>query len=232
MEPLIGGSRPGDGPGLRDGSGTRWRDRLGDGPSGGPLPCAHPLQTTGLGWLTASVVLVALSLLVFSGDLHGAAVTVTVLDDAVVRWLADLDAPGLRGAMEVLAAPASWVAITALLWSLLLALLVLRRLRHLLVVLFAWTLQGFVIQYVLAPLHATAAPVRGGAQDRLVGVGDAVRADGGAGGGAGGDHLRARARRSLAPGRQVGGRRVGGPRRRRPHAPRSGRADRRRCWAS
>ena len=78
--------------------------------------------------------------------------TVTVLDDAVVRWLADLDAPGLRATMEVLAAPASWAAITALLWGLLLALLVLRRVRHLLVVLVRLDPAGVLIQYVLAPL--------------------------------------------------------------------------------
>jgi hypothetical protein len=34
-------------------------------PSGQPPPLPHHLQTTGVGWLTATVVLVALSLLVF-----------------------------------------------------------------------------------------------------------------------------------------------------------------------
>ena len=54
--------------------------------------------------------------------------------------------------MQVLAALDSYVAITVLLWGLLLALLVLRRLRRLLVVLAAWILQGFLIPYELAPL--------------------------------------------------------------------------------
>jgi len=121
-------------------------------PSGRPPPLPHPLQTTGVGWLTASVVLVALSLLVFTGELRGLAVAVTAVDDAVVEWLAGLDAPGLSATMKVLAALGSWVAITVLLWGLLLALLILRRGRHLLVVLIAWTLQGLIIQYVLAPL--------------------------------------------------------------------------------
>ena len=94
----------------------------------------------------------ALSLVVFAGELRGPAVAVTVVDDAVVGWLAGLDGPGLSATMKVLAAPGSWVAITALLWGLLLALLILRRLRHLLVVVIAWTLQGFVIQYVLGPM--------------------------------------------------------------------------------
>jgi len=125
-----------------------WRRR----PSGQPPPLPHHLQTTGVGWLTAAVVLVALSLLVFAGGLRGPAVTVTAVDDAVVRWFAGLRAPGLLPAMQVLAALGSYVAITVLLWGLLLALLIGRRLRQLLVVLLAWTLQGFIIQYVLAPL--------------------------------------------------------------------------------
>ena len=57
----------------------------------------HHLQTSGVGWLVALVVLVVLSIVVFDGGLRGPAVAVTVLDDAVVRWLAGLDAPGLAG---------------------------------------------------------------------------------------------------------------------------------------
>ena len=63
-------------------------------PSGQPPPLPHHLQTTGVGWLVAAVVLVVLSLLVFGGGLHGLAVDVTVVDDAVVGWLAGLRAPG------------------------------------------------------------------------------------------------------------------------------------------
>ena len=43
-------------------------------PSGQPPPLPHHLQTTGVGWLVAAVVLVVLSLLVFGGGLHGLAV--------------------------------------------------------------------------------------------------------------------------------------------------------------
>jgi tRNA A-37 threonylcarbamoyl transferase component Bud32 len=121
-------------------------------PSGQPPPLPHHLQTTGVGWLTAAAVLVALSVLVFGGDLRGPAVTVTVVDDAVVRWLAGLRAPGLLAAMKALAALGSWMAINVLLWGLLLALLIRRRLRHLLVVLLAWILQGVMIQILLAPM--------------------------------------------------------------------------------
>jgi len=102
--------------------------------------------------LTATIVLVALSVVVFAGELRGPAVTVTAIDDAVVLWLSRRDGPGLSATMEVFAAPASWMAITALLWGLLLSLLILRRLRHLVVVVIAWTLQGVVIQYLLGPV--------------------------------------------------------------------------------
>jgi hypothetical protein len=120
-------------------------------PSGQPPPLPHHLQTTGVGWLTAAVVLVALSVVVFGGDLRGPAVTVTVVEDAVVQWLAGLDAPGLLGAMRTLAALGSWTAINLLLWGLL-AMLIRRRFRHLLVLLVAWILQGVMIQILLAPM--------------------------------------------------------------------------------
>ena len=133
----------------------------------------------------------------------------------------------LSATMEVLAAPGSWVAITVLLWGLLLALLILRRLRHLLVVVVAWTLQGFVIQYVLGPLlrrprpfgvefrtdwYAWALPSEQMAALAVTLVGILYAAG---------------ARRPLASGRQVGGGGAGGAGRRRPHAPRGGGAHRR-----
>jgi len=48
-----------------------------------------------VGWLAAAVVLLVVSVVVFAGGLRGPAVAVTVADDAVVRWLAGLRAPGL-----------------------------------------------------------------------------------------------------------------------------------------
>jgi membrane-associated phospholipid phosphatase/tRNA A-37 threonylcarbamoyl transferase component Bud32 len=121
-------------------------------PSGQPPPLPHHLQTTGVGWLTAAVVLVTLSLLVFADGLRGLAVEVAVVEDAVVEWLAGLEVPGLLPAMRGLAALGSWTAMNVLLWGLLLALLIRRRLRQLLVVLLAWILQGVMIQLLLAPL--------------------------------------------------------------------------------
>jgi tRNA A-37 threonylcarbamoyl transferase component Bud32/membrane-associated phospholipid phosphatase len=121
-------------------------------PSGQPPPLPRHLRITGVGWLAAAVVLLVLSVVVFAGGLRGPAVAVTVADDAVVRWLAGLRAPGLVPGMRALAALGSWVAISVLLYGLLAALLVLRRWRQLLVVLAAWILQGGIIQYIVAPL--------------------------------------------------------------------------------
>jgi membrane-associated phospholipid phosphatase/tRNA A-37 threonylcarbamoyl transferase component Bud32 len=121
-------------------------------PSGQPPPLPHHLQTTGVGWLVAAVVLVALSLVVFADGLRGRAVAVTVVDDAVVGWLAGLEVPGLVAVMGGLAALGSWTAMNVLLWGLLLALLVRRRFRQLLVVLLAWLLQAAMIYILLAPL--------------------------------------------------------------------------------
>src|SRR5215213_10401153 len=104
-------------------------------PSGEAPPLPHHLQTSGVGWLVALVVLVALSLVVFAGGLRGPAVAVTVLDDAVVGWLAGLDGPGLVGTWEALAFLGSWWVLNALGWGLVLALLALRRFRQLIIVL-------------------------------------------------------------------------------------------------
>jgi tRNA A-37 threonylcarbamoyl transferase component Bud32/membrane-associated phospholipid phosphatase len=120
-------------------------------PSGRPAPLPRSLHRTGVAWITASVLLVILTVLMF-GDVIPGAIAVTAIDDAVVAWLAGLDAAGVTALSEVLAAPASWVGITIALWALLLALLVTKRLRHLLVTVVAWTLQGFVIQYLVGPI--------------------------------------------------------------------------------
>jgi hypothetical protein len=43
----------------------------------------HHLQTTGVGWLVAAVVMVVLSVLVFAGGLHGLASTSPW---SILRW--------------------------------------------------------------------------------------------------------------------------------------------------
>jgi tRNA A-37 threonylcarbamoyl transferase component Bud32/membrane-associated phospholipid phosphatase len=61
-------------------------------------------------------------------------VAVTVWDDAVVRWLAGLDLPGTTGLMEAIVASTGSVGMVgALRWATVVALLALRRIRHLVV---------------------------------------------------------------------------------------------------
>jgi tRNA A-37 threonylcarbamoyl transferase component Bud32 len=100
-------------------------------PTGAPPPLPYQLRTSGVGWLVAAVVLVALTLVIFGRGMRGPAVTATVIDDAVVGWLAGLVGPGLVGPLRALARIGSWWVLYALLYGLLLALLVLRRWRHL-----------------------------------------------------------------------------------------------------
>src|SRR6266545_5549277 len=108
-------------------------------PTGAPPPLPYHLQTSGVGWLVAAVALVGLTLTVFARGLRGPAVAVTVADDAVVRWLTGLEASGLE-ALRGLARLGSWWVLFTLSSGLLLALLVLRRWRHLIVWWVAWQL--------------------------------------------------------------------------------------------
>jgi tRNA A-37 threonylcarbamoyl transferase component Bud32/membrane-associated phospholipid phosphatase len=114
-------------------------------PTGAPPPLPYRLQTSGVGWLVAAVVLVGLTLAVFAPGLRGPAVAVTVADDAVVRWLAGLHGRGLEALWQGLAYLGSWWVLFVLPPVLLLALLVLRRWRHLMVWLLAWILAGNVV---------------------------------------------------------------------------------------
>jgi membrane-associated phospholipid phosphatase/tRNA A-37 threonylcarbamoyl transferase component Bud32 len=111
-------------------------------PTGAPPPLPYHLQTSGVGWLVAAVVLVGLALAVFGRGMRGPAVTATVASDAVVRWLGGLHAPGLEALWQGLAHVGSWWTLMVLQPVLLLALLVLRRWRHLIVWLVAWILAG------------------------------------------------------------------------------------------
>jgi membrane-associated phospholipid phosphatase/tRNA A-37 threonylcarbamoyl transferase component Bud32 len=117
-------------------------------PTGAPPPLPYRLQTSGIGWLLAAVVLVGLELVVFAGGLRGIAVAVTVADDAVVRWLGGLRAPGLTALWQGLAHVGSWWILMVLWIGLLLALMVLRRWRHLIVWLVAWQLGALVTDVV------------------------------------------------------------------------------------
>ena len=102
-------------------------------PTGAAPPLPYHLQTSGVRWLVAALVLVGLTLVVFARGLRGPAVAVTIVDDAVVQWLAGLVGPGLVALLRGLARIASWWVLWTLAYGLLLVLLVLRRWRHLLI---------------------------------------------------------------------------------------------------
>jgi tRNA A-37 threonylcarbamoyl transferase component Bud32 len=102
-------------------------------PTGEPPPLPHHLQTSGVRWLVAMVVLVALAIAVFARGMRGIAVDVTVVDDAVVSWLGGVDLPGFAAVMRGLAALSSWWVLYPVSYALIIVLLVLRRFRHLVI---------------------------------------------------------------------------------------------------
>jgi membrane-associated phospholipid phosphatase/tRNA A-37 threonylcarbamoyl transferase component Bud32 len=113
-------------------------------PTGAAPPLPYRLQTSGIRWLVAAVILVGLTLAIFARGLRGSAVAVTVVDDAVVGWLASLVGPALVGPLRGLASIASWGVLWTLSYGLVLVLLVLRRWRHLIVWLVVVELGSFL----------------------------------------------------------------------------------------
>jgi tRNA A-37 threonylcarbamoyl transferase component Bud32/membrane-associated phospholipid phosphatase len=118
-------------------------------PTGAPPPLPHHLQTSGVRWLVASLVLVALAITVFARGMKGIAIGATVVGDAVVQWLNGLHTPGLVGLMQGLAAISSWWVLNGLFYGLALALLLLRRFRHLIIVLVGGNLITIIAQNLL-----------------------------------------------------------------------------------
>jgi tRNA A-37 threonylcarbamoyl transferase component Bud32/membrane-associated phospholipid phosphatase len=137
-------SRPTSAPPVHPSLGEAVRSPRRRRPTGAAPPLPYRLQTSGIGWLVAAVVLVGLTLAVFARGLRGPAVVVTVVDDAVVRWLAGLVGPGLVAPLRGLVRISSWWVLWTLMYVLVLALLVLRRWRHLIVWLVVAQLGSFL----------------------------------------------------------------------------------------
>ena len=112
----------------------------------------YHLQASGVGWLIAALLLIALTIGIFAGELDGPAVDVTVVDDAVVGWLGGLDAAGLVGVWRGLAAISSWWVLNVLAIGLVVSLLALRRFRHLIVVVAIALLVTFLAENVVGPI--------------------------------------------------------------------------------
>jgi hypothetical protein len=134
--------------GVREAARLRRRRR----PTGEPPPLPHHLQTSGIGWLVAMLVLVALAVAVFARGMRGVAVDVTVVDDAVVGWLAGVDLPGFQALMRALSFLSSWWVLNGVLYALIIALLVLRRFRHLIIWLILTNLLALVGASILGPV--------------------------------------------------------------------------------
>jgi tRNA A-37 threonylcarbamoyl transferase component Bud32/membrane-associated phospholipid phosphatase len=113
-------------------------------PTGEPPPLPHHLQTSGIRWLVATLVLLALAVAVFARGMRGIAVDVTVVDDAAVGWLSRVDLPGFQALMRGLVALSSWWVLNPVSYALIVVLLVLRRFRHLVIWLVLSTLVLFI----------------------------------------------------------------------------------------
>ena len=125
---------PGDGGPPRPGQPDVRRSGRRRRPTGQPPPLPRSIQPTGVWWAAAAVVLIALARITFGPARRSLGVVVTVWDDAVVRWLAGLRLPGLTGLMEAIVASTGSVGtVEVLRWATVIALLALRRFRHLVV---------------------------------------------------------------------------------------------------
>jgi hypothetical protein len=62
-----------------------------------------------------------------------AAITAIVVDDTVVRWMSDIDVPGIHGIARGVSYAGSWWVIEVMVWLLPVALIVFRRWRHLVI---------------------------------------------------------------------------------------------------
>src|SRR5215207_2047142 len=125
---------PGDVGPARPGELEVRRSRRRRRPTGQPPPLPRGIQPTGMWWAAAAVVLITLAKITFGPARRSLGVAVTVWDDAVVRWLAGLRLPGLTGLMEAIVASTGSVGtVEVLRLATVIALLALRRFRHLVV---------------------------------------------------------------------------------------------------
>jgi tRNA A-37 threonylcarbamoyl transferase component Bud32/membrane-associated phospholipid phosphatase len=102
-------------------------------PSGAPPPLPRHLRTTGVGWLITAAVAVVVTVLIFGNGVRGAAIPVIVADDTIVRWMSELDLPGIDRISRWVSYASSWWVIQLASWLLPVALVILRRWRLLLI---------------------------------------------------------------------------------------------------
>ena len=136
--------------------GRPWRPTPRRRPSGAPPPLPRDLRTTGAGWLLGALVAVVAAVMIFRNGVRGAAITAIVVDDTVVRWMSDIDLPGVHGIARGLSYAASWWVIEGMLWLFNVALIALRRWRHLVI----YLIMSQVAQIVNARLYDLATQPR------------------------------------------------------------------------
>jgi tRNA A-37 threonylcarbamoyl transferase component Bud32/membrane-associated phospholipid phosphatase len=117
-------------------------------PSGAPPPLPRHLRRTGVGWLIAAAAAVVVTVLVLGGGVSGAAIPLLVVDDTVVRWVSDVNLPGIDGVARALNAAASWWVIQIANWVLIVALIIFRRWRLLVIALVATQVAVLVNTFV------------------------------------------------------------------------------------
>ena len=98
-------------------------------PSGAPPPLPRSIGTTGLGWIITALVMVALTVLAFNSK--GVRRVVNEVDAFVLRGFAELRTPWLTDVMSAVSRAGSGWGVTAVSAVFVLALIVLKRWRHL-----------------------------------------------------------------------------------------------------
>jgi tRNA A-37 threonylcarbamoyl transferase component Bud32/membrane-associated phospholipid phosphatase len=122
-------------------------------PSGAAPPLPRHVQRSGYIWLAAAVVAVGAAIAVFAGGLSRWAVDVTVIDDAITRRVAGVPVPGFTAVARVIAEAGAAPAAVITGYVLLLALIVLRRFRHLLVLVVSYGLLTVLTTAFLLIVH-------------------------------------------------------------------------------
>jgi membrane-associated phospholipid phosphatase/tRNA A-37 threonylcarbamoyl transferase component Bud32 len=122
-------------------------------PSGAPPPLPRHIERSGLIWLGVALVATGGAIAVFAGGLSRWAVDVTVADDALTRWVASAPVPGFTAAARVIAEAGAAPAAVIAGYLLLLALIVFRRFRHLLVLVVSYEVLMLLTTVFLFVVH-------------------------------------------------------------------------------
>ena len=133
-------------------------------PSGAPPPLPRHVERSGLIWLVAAIVATGAAIAVFAGGLSRWAVAVTVIDDAMTRRVAGAPVPGFTAVASVIAEASAALATVIAGFVLLLALIVLRRFRRLLVLVVSYEVLTVLTTVFLLIVHRAlrCRPGRGG----------------------------------------------------------------------